>query len=389
MLPPTVNLDSAIESLKSQGSSPEARSRALNRLLHPRRASRLTMVLASTGAAALALFFLPRQSSGCNISCVAANSSTAPIIHERVYKNSGQLVLERWFNYRSGRASNSVEAFDGREIRSNGVEQCEYYTLPQHLAPNQSPYDRCFPSNKLDAPLSDLALYGQNPLFIVQGVEHKQDDGVKLVIYHGSLQRERVDIYAEEATHRVRLIQRADLRVVYDYPSAAPQGLFDSRKGVPFFDLNAMRAEVRSTMSHDLGSAGGAHLKLCALDADGYLWSIWTLPRDRSIDRHSLLTYPPLRLEPPGRRLNLRHKIAPLTVAHAWLGSGWPLTWKDPDPSTRPVALARYPLSKVGQFVDVDLPTGIGYAHFHRIPVLRVSSLSDCLIDMTGLMLPG
>jgi hypothetical protein len=39
--------------------------------------------------------------------------------------------------------------------------------------------------------------------------------------------------------------------------------------------------------------------------------------------------------------------------------------------------------------VDVDLPTGIGYAHFHRIPVLRVSSLSDCLIDMTGLMLPG
>lgn len=65
------------------------------------------------------------------------------------------------------------------------------------------------------------------------------------------------------------------------------------------------------------------------------------------------------------------------------------MTWKDSEPNTRLVVLARYPLSKVGNFVDVDIPTGDGCGHFRHVPVIRVSSISDCLIDMNGLMLPS
>ena len=375
---PIARLESAIETLREEGSSPDQRLRALNRLRKPRNRARYPLVLAATGLLALIAVMVPRQSVGCSLSCVVSTSLKAPVVHETSFDRNGNLVSETWYDhghfYR--REFNSYQPIFVEKL--DGSRHCVTDVTTLNSATNSFAAEACERVDRGIALAICIPSLAHANVLKDRNERLIQTQNGTLRVYDGRINNRPVSLVTDEATHHLENISSPEGREVFEYPSSFPGPVQPDGTGFQTFDLDHLRQDIAAKMKAGLGRSGRVELRLCALDMYGNLWSVWSTSDGSRPVGGRVMEYPGLSVAPLHREAPSDYR--PLIANNRQV-------WRSFTPETRMVMMFRRPTCRVGDSVTISIPDGSSWRRFEHVPVLRVTSLADCglVLDSTTL----
>lgn len=386
MSPTPVDIDRAIEALRSEARDPEVTIRArriiLARSAKPKRAIRARWLVLAATAGVCALLLWPRGSSGVGWAQAVQATLETPNMVETSYAPNGDVAMISW---RSG-IKRATLGYTGKgdlfmENRTDGKRTVNFFNLfyrsPADVSPNARNFAIVWDGGagavtQFELPLQSIdALLRKPGVVVLSRTPSTTNENIEEYRVHLPKPRD-ADLYADvdTATHRIQSVfdHPGGAKLILTYPDQIPDSTFEPRiqaaKGIESYDLTAQHADVRRTIAHGLGRQGPVTLRLVLLDCDGNLWAFWTgaLP-NRYLN-------PPIRL--PGVRFKDPQGFKDFTTDHGKAAGAFPA----PSIHQWLGGMAVTPESKLGETVDIDIPYKGGVAHFQRVPILRIGLLS-------------
>ena len=381
MSPKPVDIDHAINHLKADGSTQEMRANARAILSSPKRNALPKFGLVGIAASVAIFIAWPRATAGRTWAQALQSSIKATIVHASSRDSEGKVRFERWVSDRriTAISYNANGKLTG-EMRSNGAKVFSYYSnigAPERVGKNVNAHrfgmvhkDNILRpksgggfEGKLDQflKLNGCEVLNQKPVTLPSGPAIRYEVREK----RGQTEHELVDV--DDSTGVIVQLTEtmSGYKTAFDYPKDIDDSIFEPKpkivKDCIPIDWLEMEDRVRRTVENGIASANGVTLRLVALDSRGDIWAAWT-----------------------GKNVTEEVKH-PFTVTGIQLGkpfllpqvsNGGPHYKYGPEVmqnGERLYGMAREAISKVGDTVDISVPTKRGgFVKFKSVPILRV-----------------
>ena len=376
-----VDIDIAIKELKNEGSNQAMRSRARTNL-NRNKPSRLPRYGLVGSIATLAIVILyPRATTSLTWAQAVINSVQALNVHCVSRYNNGQIFTEEW----TKGTNHSWVMLDKQgtlmdEWRGDENQTYHYFHLVLEDQRIKNPNKRSFGELFRRKPGSPSMFHpiGGKLTDYLKGRDYKVLTEANVQHSRGSLKEFHVSLnqpYHEEFTATVdantglvtKILQTEGRNLDIDYPKSIPDDVFTptphGSKGVEVYDILAQKALIRNRMNQGLGTSNGVTLRLVALDYLGGLWVLWSgLPANGRMDNPYTVA---------GVKLGAPYGPRKLTSSADGKNDVPPIL-KD---GSRVYGMGRIAMDKVGETVDVKIPTPKGTATFAKVPVMRIGMI--------------
>lgn len=379
--PNRVDLDTAIQELRTEGPAPDLAER-LTRGLRGRTPSiRPRVLIGGALVAACLVAFWPHGSEGVAWAQSQANTAKAVRTHQRWFFPDGKLRGESWTDGMR-RADYTLDK-DGAvaiEYRSD-AKRTFFYSTNRYVkdTPNSERAGAII-TNRFRAPTYsgmrqiDEFLKLQKAVVLSQK-EEQTSEGSRTIYEVKTIESSRFPskVVAETDTGKIREITQYDgSKTLIDYPDQIPDEVLDVTKpkaeGIKIYDAEVEKRQVATMMKKGFGTVKGVSLKAAVIDRYGTIWFLWTgwLP-DGAMSRPVVLTGIPCSRPAGPKEFTSSYKPKNKEKARYPMMNG-----------VRMGGMALTPRVKVGSTLkEVVIPGPHGKAVFHNIPLLRVSSLFD------------
>ncbi|MBS1700813.1 MAG: hypothetical protein JST12_04065 [Armatimonadetes bacterium] len=376
MSPKLVDLDSAVETLRRDGSDDAMRLAARERLNHPTRNALPRYGAVGLVAGVVLVVAYPRLTAGSAWAQAVESSTGARIIHVVDRDPKGRIFMDEW--QQGSKVARTLYGTDGKlfsEWRTDGHALYNFFDFrsDHNGNPNSrvyghiSHYDdpNMMPKTSLGSRLEDLLALRNGKVMSQKPATTKLGEGTLYEVketYPGSITSTYFVTVDKKSGLVVEMSGGVGKTVAsYDYPDTVDESIFEPRPqtktDLEVYDIQLQSKQIQETMARGLGKSKGVTLRLAALDSGGNLWVLWTG-------------------SPVSGRIERGFSIAGAKV-------GWPyglskFTTKA-DASSREMVdgqqlfgMARSVDTKIGDRVDLRVPAKSGYAEFHDVPVMRI-----------------
>lgn len=382
-----VNLNSAIETLKEEMPSEEARARASQALSTRRpRASwipRLALVGGAIGVA-MAIILWPRPTLGSPWSVAALQTANVPASHRIERSATGETLMEIW--QEGGKMAMTAHDPKTRRVillmRRNDKQHLSYFNFypprPKDRNPNATPAatkgrndGRSRPYDAANFDLVKTLLDDKNVKVLDQRNVTTPEGERTYYKLRSTLAGHTLDVYAEPQTGRIRKIVSVPNGTIatIEYPATIDPAVFDVNVALASdavtYDIDEETAQARRTLAAGLGSKGGVTLRLAAMDSSGSLWVLWTGAT-------------------PEGNLSKPFKVTGVKLGKAYGLPALTTSWKKarvslpaPGIGVRLGGMARPVLTKAPKTLDISIPTPSGYVLFRQIAYQRINLIYD------------
>ncbi len=390
MSPKPVDIDHAVLGLKADGSTAEMRLKARQSLSSPNRKALPKLGFVGVATTAVVFLFWPRATAGRTWAQALRASAEAKVSHAVRHGANGEVLGEEW---RQGRNQAAVlYQPDGKvllEFRISGNRVYSYSNFGTNnnralsvvnqnvgLNPNATlfgvvrtedtskhPDDGGEVEGHLDRMLAlyKCEIVKQEPAQTKQGpairyeLKSKDRKGVLLIVIVDDKSGLIVEMLSADGK----------MKTVCDYPASVDPKIFEPRpqavKNCTVFDEDNEIEIRKKILAHGIAKSHGVTLRGVLLDGQGYLWVMWT-----------------------GAPVSGRMEH-PFTVSHAELGEPFGLpgfTTSASNGKNSPVitsdgaklyGMAREAKTKIGDHIDISVPTKQGTVSFKSVLVTRIS----------------
>ena len=391
MSPKPVDIDHAVEALKSDGSTAEMRLKARQNLSRPNRKALPKLELVGLAATAVIFLAWPRATAGRTWAQVVQASAQAKITHSITRDAKGHQITDTW---RTGKKIAMVfYGADGQvtdEMRSNGDKifsshssyrrqkgtiqnpnswligtiSVDDFEKAKSSANNEGRLDRFLSHNGFE-------IVKQEPFTTSKGAATRYELTEKRVPqWHGAVVVDEGSGLIVETSDR-----DGKCRSTFDYPQSVDASIFEPRpqimKNCTVYEYGKMEDEVRRVINKGLGKAKGITLRLVALDSHGTLFTIWTgASATGRTDRPFIV---------PNTKFG---KTWPLPKGSSWKGGD---TYETTSDGSHAYGLMQVALTKIGDRIDISVPIKGGrYAKFKSVPVLKIAFFEPHMIRPTN-----
>ena len=379
MSPKRADIESAIEGLKLEGSTPEMRTQARAKMSG--RPAKILPKLALGGLPAVVAVALlwPHGPSGMAWGQALKNGVDAPRAHSVSRYRDGKISSEQWTE---GNKQAWVLYGPDNEVfmewRGDGERTLNYMHVQPLLRGPKNPNRRSFGEINRRKPGGEslhieiggsLEQLLRKCKYSVLKQTATKLNGEDVTEFHVQVTKpypQDLIVVVKEKTGLICELRQGVDKFVQkiDYPDSIPPKTFDpyqpSMKNVEVYDRLDQIALIKKRVNAGLGTDKGVTLRLAVLDYTGAIWLVWTgLPVDGQM-LHPF-TVDGLKLGKP---------FGPRKLTSSADGKNdIPEFTKD---NQRLYGMSREALTKVGSTIDVTIPTPKGAAHFKNVPVLRI-----------------
>lgn len=378
MSPNPVDIDQAAERLKSVSSTDMMRAKARQRLDQPRRAGFPKLALVALTAGVAAFFLWPRGSSGVAWAQALNASGQARRVHYVVRNMKGETVSEEWTEGK--KYAHVIYSKTGKvyhEWRSDGIRIYNYFDFfantdaPKN--PNREDYGTLYLVRaqlaipgilNMGGHLDELIKFRKGTILRQVSTSTQSGPAVKYDLKFAAPFLDECSATVDDRTGLIVEIEHKDSAIAtIDYPESFPSEIFEPKpqvvKSVKIYDLEKQKSEIASSLKRGLAKANGVTLRLVAIDNAGALWAIWSgSPVSHRMERP--FTAAGVKLGPA---FGLRQFTTSASAKDA------PATTAD---GVRLYGMARLAFTKVGDYVDLSIPTRNGIVSFKHVPVMRI-----------------